>query len=267
MSNSTGRHEGHRERLREAAQVDSDLSSFSDYQTLEFLLSFDIPRKDTNEIAHDLIERFGSMDAVFKASPSELFDVPDMTRNAAYLISYFNAIHRKILISKAKETRTVTSYAEAKRVLAPYFNDLAIENVYMAALDINNKVLSVVRINSGFVDSSPLDISKVVSFATSVKAKKVIVAHNHPGCNPKPSMQDRTITSVLYMTLSAMHIELADHLIFAGDSVYSFFIQGNFDDNAQRIYTRETCLALQKCRQQGVYLCESPVRITENDEE
>ncbi|MBR2971109.1 MAG: hypothetical protein IKC48_04885 [Clostridia bacterium] len=267
MSNNKGRHDGHRERLRQAAYMDPDLSSFSDYQTLEFLLSFTIPRKDTNEIAHELLERFGSMDAVFKASPAELFDVPNMTQNASYLISYFNSIHRKILISKAKETRTMTSYAQAKRILSPYFADLPIENVYMATLDINNKVMSIVKVNSGYVDSSPFDISKVVSVATSIKAKEIVVAHNHPGGNPQPSAQDRTLTSVLYMTLSAMNIELADHLIFAGDSAYSFFIHGNFDGNAERVYTRETCIALEKCRQQGIYLCEAPVRIAENEEE
>lgn len=267
MSNKKGRHDGHRERLRQAAYADPDLSSFSDIQTLEFILSFTIPRKDTNEIAHELLERFGSLDAVFKASPAELYEVSNMTINSAYLIAYFFAIYRKILASKAKETRTMTSFAEAKIVLAPYFADLPIENVFMATLDINNKVLSIVKVNSGYVDSSPFDIARVVSIATSIKAKKIIVAHNHPGGNPRPSDQDRTLTSVLYMTLSAMNIELADHLIFAGDSTYSFFIHGNFDGNAERVYTRETCIALEKCRQQGIYLCESPVRITENEQE
>lgn len=82
-------HEGHRARLRQSAKQDEELTSFSEFQVLEYFLSFIIPRKDTNPIAHALIEAFGSLYGVFQATEEELYSINGMTQNAACFIADF----------------------------------------------------------------------------------------------------------------------------------------------------------------------------------
>lgn len=92
-------HEGHRARLRQSAKQDEELTSFSEFQVLEYFLSFIIPRKDTNPIAHALIEAFGSLYGVFQATEEELYSIKCMTQNAACFIADFLPISRKIQCS------------------------------------------------------------------------------------------------------------------------------------------------------------------------
>ena len=92
-------HEGHRARLRQSAKQDEELTSFSEFQVLEYFLSFIIPRKDTNPIAHALIEAFGSLYGVFQATEEELYSINGMTQNAACFIADFLPISRKIQCS------------------------------------------------------------------------------------------------------------------------------------------------------------------------
>ena len=105
-----GQHDGHRARLRQAADLDPDLTTFSEYQTLEYLLSFVIPRKDTNSIAHNLIDEFGSLNGVLHASRQELFEIPNMTNNAAAFLANFYSFVRKSEQSKSKAKPVIKSW-------------------------------------------------------------------------------------------------------------------------------------------------------------
>lgn len=78
-----GIHGGHRRRLRESARRDGDLDAFSDIEILETLLSFVIPQRNTNPLAHRLLDRFGSLLGVFRAERAALYEVSGMTRAAA----------------------------------------------------------------------------------------------------------------------------------------------------------------------------------------
>ena len=66
MSENKGLHDGHRNRVRERFVKDG-IEHFFDHQVIELLLFYGIPRKDTNDIAHNLLNKFGSFSGVFDA--------------------------------------------------------------------------------------------------------------------------------------------------------------------------------------------------------
>ncbi|MCH5163975.1 MAG: hypothetical protein J1F36_03075 [Clostridiales bacterium] len=252
-------HEGHRARLREAAEKDPELMSFSEFQTLEYLLSFVIPRKDTNPIAHDLIREFGTLNGVLRATKQELYDVPNMTENAAALLSCFYAIVRKSELSRQKPKPLVSNVQEAVNILSPYFIGRSEERSYCMALDINDRVLLVAPISEGLVDFTTLSNNRVVSIVTRTKAKKIIIAHNHPGGSLQPSQQDIKATKSLFMILQTINAVLSDHIIFTDDGHFSFYENGWLDNlllMSDAIYGTKTSDELQTRRQKGIYMFE-----------
>ena len=90
-------HEGHRARMRCKFDRDPEMETIEDHEALEFHLSLIIPRKDTNELAHELIAKFGSLDAVMSASPAELVKVKNMTVSASYMLASEFAMVRKAM--------------------------------------------------------------------------------------------------------------------------------------------------------------------------
>ncbi len=261
-------HDGHRERLRVAAENDPDLVTFSDYQTLEYLLSFVIPRKDTNPIAHELINMFGNLNGVLRASKYELLDAPNMTRNAAALLSCFYAIYRKAELSRQKPKAVVATVKQAIEALAPYFIERPEEHAYCMALDINDKVLQIAAISEGLVDFTTLDNNKIVSLVTRTKARKIIIAHNHPSGSLQPSQQDCDATTALFYILQTINTCLVDHIIFTDEGQFSFYDAGMLDElflKADRIYgMKDRQNILKNRRSKGVYMYEPD--LTENIE-
>ena len=79
-------HDGHRKRLKDRFKREG-LDHFEKYQVLELLLFYAIPRRDTNPLAHDLIDTFGSLPAVLEATPADLCKVKGIGPHAAALIS------------------------------------------------------------------------------------------------------------------------------------------------------------------------------------
>lgn len=258
---SNGIHEGHRERLRVAADGDPELATFSEYQTLEYLLSFVIPRKDTNPIAHNLIDTFGSLNGVLRASRYDLKEIPNMTNNAAAFLSSYYAIYRKAEISRQKPKPIVSTVKQAIEILAPYFIERPEEHVFCMVMDINDRVLQVVSIGEGLSDFTAVDNNKILSLVTRTKAKKIIIAHNHPGGSLQPSQQDCDTTKTLFYVLQTINTYLADHIIFTDDKWFSFYDSGLFDDillSTDTIYGVDYCHRhLHTRRSKGIYMYES----------
>lgn len=227
-------HEGHRARLREAADLDPDLTSFNDYQTLEFILSYLLPRKDTNPIAHELIDTFGSLDNVFHANFDELYKISNMTANAASFLTHFYAFVRKAEQSKSGPRPILENVNQAVEVLKPYFHGRDEERIYCAALDLNDKLLQVMLIGEGGVDNVAINNNKVLGLVTRTKAKKIILAHNHPSGGLRPSQQDVDTTNTMFIMLAGVNAILSDHIIFTDDGYFSFYENGLLDQCMQR---------------------------------
>ena len=185
-----------------------------------------IPRRDTNEIAHRLLDAFGSLSGVFQASMQELTSIPGIGENAATLILMVPQIVKKAHVSKAKETKIIRNSTDAGNYLLPYFLDEPDEIVMMLCLDNKRAVICCREMGRGVVNCVDANIRRMVETALKVKTTTVIVAHNHPNGVALPSREDDNFTRTLYRSLGLLGITLEDHIIVANDEFVSLADSG-----------------------------------------
>lgn len=217
-------HKDHRKRVRARFIKDGNLDNFEYHQVLELLLFYAVPRKDTNELAHQLLHEYGSFHALLNAKPEELMNRCNLSEPAAVLITMIPHIARKYLSSLwTKENSNVISNLS---VASQYFDSILqgkpYESFYMLCLDANKRLKKCVKISDGNSNESPVYVEQVVSDALLHKAVFVIIGHNHPGGTLKPSAADITITNKIKNALEPLGIIMLDHIIVCGEENYSF---------------------------------------------
>lgn len=229
-SNRTVSHSGHRMRMKERFLKDGNFDSFSDVNILEMLLFYAIPMKDTNPIAHALLDKFGSLDCVFNASYDALISVPGVTPNAASLIAMVPALTKVYFDSATSQTDTITSSEQAAEYLIPKFIGLTHEALYLIALNKRGKILNFACVSSGNASSTDSDIRKIVSILLDCKATAAIISHNHPNGLCIPSKDDHNVTYEISKVLSSIDIRLVDHIIVSGREHFSLASNRRFAD-------------------------------------
>lgn len=220
-----GVHDGHRDRLKESF-LEHGLDSMNDINALELLLFFAIPRRDTNELAHRLLEHFGDLAAVFEASEQELCEVEGIGRNTAALLLLVPQVFKKAQVSRAKEQTIIRNSRDAGAYLKPRFLLERDEVLLMLCLDSKRAVISCCEMGRGVVNALEANVRRMVEYALKVKASSVIIAHNHPNGFATPSREDDTFTKALYLALRAVGIPLEDHILVADGTCISFADSG-----------------------------------------
>ena len=209
-------HTGHRQRLKQQF-IENGLDGFTDIQVLELLLFYSIPRIDTNPIAHSLLERFGSLDRVLEAPPTELMEVEGIGENAATFLSLITAASRYYQIKRSENVKILTSVTDCGNYLLPHFHGRTNETVFLLCLDAKCKVLCCKELGEGSVNSASVPIRRIVETALLSKAVSVVLAHNHPSGVALPSPEDVVSTRRTAAALAAVEITLVDHIIVADD--------------------------------------------------
>lgn len=218
-------HDGHRQRKKEQFRMHG-LDAFADHEVLELLLYYAIPRRDTNPVAHRLMERFGSLDGVFSATVEELEEVEGVGKNAATLLALWMPLYRRVRTKpKAKEI-ILNSTEQAGQYFMDLFFGMRREELYEACLDAKGKLLACCRIAEGGVDAVNISTRRLVENALKCGASAVILAHNHPSGIALPSPDDNTTTLALWDALRAVGIPLIDHIIVADEDYVSLHDNG-----------------------------------------
>lgn len=215
-----GVHDGHRERLRKN-YLEHGLQPMHDINALELLLFYAIPRRDTNEIAHHLLDRFGSLDAVFSAPVEELREVDGIGESAAALLTLVPDIMKKSRLSKSRSMKQIRNSEDAGAYLLPYFMNEKDEVVYLLCLDSKRAVICCAEMGRGVVNSVDANIRRIVEKALRVRACSVILAHNHPDGIAIPSREDDAFTRALFNALETVGIRMEDHIIVADEDYIS----------------------------------------------
>ena len=214
-----GVHDGHREKMR-TRFLAGGLETFAPHEALELLLYYAIPRRDTNPIAHALMERYGSLTAVLNAPVEDLKKVEGIGENAAVLLHLVGPLAQKASLEEAERETAINSSHRAGEYLLTVFAGKKRETIYQLCLDQKGKLLACKNLGEGGVAAAALDIRRVVENAILTSASAVILSHNHPSGIALPSSEDYSLTDRAKAALATIGVALTDHIIVAdGDYV------------------------------------------------
>ncbi|MFC2422649.1 RadC family protein [Fusobacterium polymorphum] len=224
--------QGHRERIKEKF-LKNGIDGFAEYEILELLLTYCIPRKDTKPIAKELLNKFKSLDNVFKADLDKLSAIDGLGKNTvAFLkligdlpsIIYKDELKNKKLIDK--ETLKISN----KDILLKYLRNKIgyeeIEKFYVLYLSSSNEVIEFEENSVGTLDRSSVYPREIYKKIINLNAKSVILAHNHPSDNITPSKCDIELTNEIAKGLKNFGALLIEHIIITKNSYFSFLEEG-----------------------------------------
>lgn len=204
-------HEGHRKRLRQRF-IHEGLENFEPHVILELLLFYAIPQKDTNEIAHRLLEHFGSLSEVFDASFEELMKIKDIGEYSASLISMVSQLSNVYMMDKAAK-KAIQGLDQVAQFAYECLMHKKTEHILLICLDNNKTMITHKIIAEGSVDQSLGDIRDIARIMLGVNATAAVLAHNHPRGSTRPSGADEQFTININEGLSKLHLKLLDHVI------------------------------------------------------
>lgn len=227
-------HVGHRQRLRNRA-VENNLEGFEEHQILELLLTYVIPQKDTNPLAHDLINEFGSLGGVLNASPKELMQVKGISEYSSSFLSILKDVFRKYKQSITKNILKICNCREAIQYFNQELSDLPDEKLLVVCLDNENNIINKKTLSMGVSNQTIVPIRKIVDIIVKNNCSNVMIGHNHPNGNSKPSVEDDITTKNLVYTLSLSGIKLLDHIIIGQDNSYSYFQTGRIGEYISQV--------------------------------
>lgn len=222
-------HAGHRSRMREKL-MKNGIDGFQDHEVLEILLYFSIPQKNTNELAHRLLEWFGSLSGVLHAPSEELRKIPGVGESTVSLLKFIPELCRRYREDLNRNVRRICSYEEAGEYLVRKFTGRQNEVVVLMLLDSRGRILFCDTISSGSVTAVNVYIKDVVRAAVRYDAVSAVLAHNHPSGECLPSKQDLDITRWVWEALNSVEVTLTDHIIVSGEDFLSLAKSGILPD-------------------------------------
>lgn len=211
-------HKGHRKRVKDNF-LKNGLDNFEDHQILELLLFYALPQRDTNELAHRLISKFGSISAVFDAPVCELtkFGLSD---NTVTLLKLIPDISRIYTVDKHDNDSKIIDVNNLSEYFKDRFIGRNVEFLYLLLLDTKGKEVYSGEISKGSINSTDVPTRKIVELSLLYNAKYVAIAHNHLSGFALPSKQDLVTTQNIYNALNLINVRLIDHIIIAeNDSI------------------------------------------------
>ena len=223
---------GHRERVRKKF-LENGFNGLEDYEVLELLLFYVIPRKDTKAIAKELIKKFKTLANVLKANTLELKNIDGLGPVAITFLKMIGALPAKIYKDELKNQKLIKDDKNKitdKEVLLSFLrNKIGYEDVekfYVIYLSSSNEVIAFEESSSGTLDRSSIYPREIYKRVIMENAKSIIIAHNHPSGNTCPSKCDIDITNEIAKGLKNFGALLLEHIIITRDSYFSFLEEG-----------------------------------------
>lgn len=221
-------HSEHRERVRKEFFERGFGDETSPHKVLEMLLFYAIPRKDTNEIAHLLIKRFGSIFNVINASPEELMKIKGIGPNTAGLIKLMLPVIRAYDYERFKNKKKYNSIDEIGDYLLMKYTGFTKETVSVMTFDNKGSLLGLDKVAEGDLGSVTVSVRTIVETVFKYNASCFILVHNHPGGQATPSPEDIRMTAYLSESLRKLGVIMLDHFILCDDDYVSLSISQQF---------------------------------------
>lgn len=217
--------EGHRARLRDRFAA-GGLAAMQDYEVVELLLTFAIPRKDVKQLAKQLMRKFKNFRGVISASADEIQTVKGMGRSAALAICFIREAASRYLQQALRDDFSVEDPQALVNYCRMAMGGLPTEHFKVVYLDSSGKIIGDETIEQGTTDRAAVYPREVITAALRNKASGLIFVHNHPNGDVSPTEQDKVLTRSLVLAAATVQIATLDHLIVSGDAVFSFRQEG-----------------------------------------
>ena len=225
MDKNGGVHKDHRARVRKKFR-ENGFSGFADHEILEMLLYYSVPRRDTNPLAHKILDKYKTLANVFDASPDELMREVGVSEVTATLLSMIPKLSKVYETTKWERKVCLDSTEILGEYAISMFKDSVNEEFGLICLDANRCVHWSGIIIKGTIDRTEAYPRVVVDEALKHKATKVVFAHNHPSGTLAPSLADKNATEALVKVLKGIGIEVLDHIIVSGNRYFSMAEMG-----------------------------------------
>ncbi|MEE0913856.1 MAG: JAB domain-containing protein [Ruminococcus sp.] len=220
MASSNGKeHTGHRQRLKKKF-IENGFDVFEPHEALEMCLFYAIPRKDTNPLAHRLLDRYLTISGVCDAPIDELMNEFGLSESAAVYLKMLPEISRLYNESKMSHDYIIKDETIGDMFMKKFIGRTE-EAVALMLGDAKYKMIYFDIIAKGSINSSNVPIRRIVDLALRHNAKSVYIAHNHPSGSAMPSSRDIDTTIALKDTLDTVGVKLNDHFIITTDDYVS----------------------------------------------
>ena len=208
-------HEGHRLRMRRRYESQGGLEGFAPHEVLEMWLYYAIPQKNVNALAHELLERFGSLHGVLHADSAQLRQVKGIGEYSAAFLSMFSQIVNYCEREQAGSKTKLANRAEAESYCIRLLAGEKREVFYAVCLNGQMQVLHNALIAKGSLSEVPAYPRIAAEAALNHQAHSILLCHNHPGGSLLPSQGDMEVTRQLAALFQGLEIALLDHIIVA----------------------------------------------------
>lgn len=207
---------GHRSRLRQRL-LNGDGTGLHDHEIIEYLLALAIPRRDTKQLAKQLIDHFGGLAGVLTADGDSLRAIPGMGETSAAALKIVQIAASRLVSEPVRRQPILSSWQALLDYLRLDMAHLTRERVRVLFLNAKNMLISDDNMSEGSVDQAAIYTRQVIKRALDLGATSLILVHNHPSGNPQPSKQDIQITREIIEAGKRLGIDVHDHIIIGLD--------------------------------------------------
>jgi len=211
---------GHRARVRERV-LKAGIEALADYELLELLLFYAIERIDTKPLAKRLLQRFGTLGDVFAAEPAQLREF-EIDQRTLILFRSLRESSRRLAERKVKDMPVLTNWQQLIDYCHTALAHEKTEQFRILFLDRKNVLIADEIQQRGTIDHTPVYPREVVKRALALNAAALILVHNHPSGDPKPSREDIEMTKEIGKAADALGIAIHDHLVIGRKGHASF---------------------------------------------
>lgn len=220
MADRKNPHDGHRQRMKDRLLRDG-LGGFADHEVFEMLLYYAQPYRDTNELGHRLVERFGSLVGVLEAGYADLIRVEGITPHMATLLVLCGQLNRRYAREQYAVGRLLYTTEDYGNCVLPWFIGEKVESVVLISMDNRCRLLNSTRIFTGGVNTTHFNFRELVRQTLQDNATQIVLAHNHPNGHACFSQADVQTTVQCLELLAPLQIRLLDHLVVSQDDYVS----------------------------------------------
>lgn len=212
---------GHRKRLKEKF-LNTPSGSFTDYEILELILFQTIPRRDVKPIAREMIDKIGSIDNILHANYNKLDDIKGVNDSMLICLKLMKEVLNRVLREKAMKKNVISSWGDVLNYLKFAMENLQTEEFRILFLNKKNILIADEIMSHGTIDQTTAYPREIIKRALFHEAGALILVHNHPSGNTKPSRSDIDLTREIVNSCKAVNVTVHDHVIVAKNQFYSF---------------------------------------------